>query len=165
MMDIAQRWNQLRSNRHGLGLYALLDGARYEMRHGFRPDRSNTGWHALFDGTVDAQLAHAGPWLIDIAQVGSGVAEELNELEREIPAMSWLIAMQDARGLAQLLRLNLDTRMAGGEVALLRFWDPRVLADLVDVFTPQQLEQFIGPIHEWHFLRGGARVWIGRQPC
>lgn len=164
-MDIIERWMQLRHGRDGLLLYALVDGARFGMRYGIVPTHRKPGWHSLFAGTADAQLAHAGPWLIELAKAGSEMSAQLVTLEREAPSLSWIIAMQDATGLAQLLRLSMEAKMADGRVALLRFWDPRVLASLVDICTPIQLEQLIGPIEEWHFLRGGARCWLGPGAC
>jgi len=50
--------------------------------------------------------------------------------------VTWLIAEADLRGLAHLLQLRLDVRLPDGRIALLRFWEPRVLANLVNVFAP-----------------------------
>jgi hypothetical protein len=86
----------------------------------------------------------------------------LAHLERQVPSVTWLISETDLHGLAQLLQLQLDARLPDGRIALVRFWDPRVLAELVNVLSPKQRETFFAHIHEWHLLRNGERVHIGR---
>ena len=159
-MDVLQRLAELRQQRPTLRLYALVDGAQH---HAYRgewlepgPDRI-----ALFKGTPDEALAHAGPWLIDCED--SPHIDDLAAFERQAPAVSWLITHQDLRGLAQLLQLHLDARLPDGRIALLRFWDVRVLIRLATVLTPKQRESMFGLIHEWHALHNGARGWIGRE--
>jgi hypothetical protein len=117
----------------------------------------------LFADTPDAALCHAGPWLVDAARVEAPFVDELTTLEREVPSLTWLISSQDLDGLAQLLQLRLDVRLPDGRSALLRFWDPRVLANLAQTLDGVQREEFFGHIHEWHLLHEGRRVWIGRQ--
>lgn len=162
MFDVVERLAQMREIEDYLRLYALVDGAQYESHRGQRLT-SAAGYYSLFDGTPDEPLAHAGPWLIDTEIAGSDCIADLASLESEPPAVSWLIASQDLRGLAQLLQLNLDMRLPDGRVALLRFWDPRVLASLAEVLTSEQRQGFFGHVHEWHLLHDGRRVWIGRR--
>lgn len=161
MFDVAQRLDALRLSAPALRFYALVDGVQY-LRH--RPQKlpPRFGMCALFDGTPDAVLAHAGPWLVDVEQSEAVMTEDLVDLEHQAPAVSWIISVQDFDGLAQLLRLNLDIELPDGRKALLRFWDPRTLVSLVHIFTPEQREAFFGCFHEWHFLREGQRVWVGR---
>ncbi|TYZ56082.1 DUF4123 domain-containing protein [Ralstonia solanacearum] len=160
-LDVVERLAQLRSHDPTLRLYGLVDGVQYENHRGERLT-GGPGMASLFDGTADAALAHAGPWLIDVEIAGEAVASDLAKLEREAPAVSWLISQADLHGLAQLLQLQLDARLPDGRVALLRLWDPRVLASLVDVLSIRQRESFFVHIHEWHLLRDGRRVHVGR---
>lgn len=117
----------------------------------------------MFSGTPDAGLSHAGPWLVDVEQVGDAVAADLATLEQQAPAITWLMAVQDLFGLAQLLQLNLDAQLPDGRKALLRYWDPRVLVNLAEVLKPEQRAAFFAHIHEWHLLHNQRRVWIGRH--
>jgi hypothetical protein len=160
--DVAERLTELRAALPALRLYALVDGIQYENHRGDRLD-DRPGFASLFHGTADGPLAHAGPWLVDIEEVGDAIANDLAGLEREAPSVTWLISEADLHGLAQLLRLYLDVRIPDGRVALLRFWDPRVLASLANVLDPKQRESFFAHIHEWHLLRDGERVHIGRK--
>lgn len=157
-----ERLAQLRSNFGALRLYALVDGAQYQQRLG-QAMAQQPGMRALFAGTPDEALAHAGPWLIDAESEDASLANELAKLEAEVPAVSWIIAPQDLEGLAQLLQLKLDMKLPDGRCALLRFWDPRVLVTLVQVMDEEQRMSFFAHIEEWHMLHNGKRVWIGRQ--
>ncbi|WP_197386887.1 DUF4123 domain-containing protein [Ralstonia pseudosolanacearum] len=160
-LDVAERLAQLRTRNPALRLYGLVDGLQYETHRRERLD-DRRGFASLFHGTSDSALAHAGPWLVDVEAVGDGVTADLARLEREAPSVTWLISEADQHGLAQLLQLQLDARLPDGRIALVRFWDPRVLAELVIVLNPGQRETFFAHIHEWHLLRNGERVHIGR---
>ncbi|MEQ6352784.1 DUF4123 domain-containing protein [Ralstonia pseudosolanacearum] len=160
-LDVAERLAQLHARNPALRLYGLVDGLQYEIHRGERLD-DRQGFASLFHGTPDSALAHAGPWLFDVDAAGNGVTADMARLEREAPSVTWLISGTDLHGLAQLLRLQLDARLPDGRIALVRFWDPRVLADLVNVLSPNQRETFFAHIHEWHLLRNGERVHIGR---
>jgi hypothetical protein len=144
-----------------LRLYGLVDGLQYETHRGERLEDRH-GFASLFHGTPDSALAHAGPWLVDVNEAGDTVTADLAHLERQVPSVTWLISETDLHGLAQLLQLQLDARLPDGRIALVRFWDPRVLAELVNVLSPKQRETFFAHIHEWHLLRNGERVHIGR---
>ena len=162
MFDVKQRLEHLHAAMPELRLYALVDGVQYQARF-HEPLASAPGFFPLFVGTPDAALSHAGPWLVDIAESGENVADDLIALERELPSVSWLIASQDLTGLAQLLQLRLDARLPDGRCALLRFWDPRVLAALGRTLDGEQRTEFFNYIHEWHLLLDGQRVMIGRR--
>lgn len=149
--DVSERLAYLQREHSGLRLYCLLDGAQYLARTG-RQYASNAGAVALFEGTPDAALAFAGPWLIDAASAASELIEEMVAFERASDGVSWLIAYQDRDGLAQLLRLHIEAELPGGRRALVRFWDARVLANLTQVLDPDQRRGLFGHIFEWHLL-------------
>ncbi len=160
-LDVVERLTQLRVHYPTLRLYGLVDGVQYESHRSERLE-ARPGLAALFHGTADAALAHAGPWLVDVEEAGEAFVGDLAQLEREAPAVTWLIAEADLSGLKQLLQLQLDARLPDGRVALVRFWDPRVLASLVDVLDARQREAFFAYIHEWHLLHDGQRAHIAR---
>ncbi|WP_354674959.1 DUF4123 domain-containing protein [Cupriavidus alkaliphilus] len=162
-MDVLDRYGQLHTRLQTLNLYALVDGVLYQQHRERQLEQVPGGIVALFSGTGDDALAHAGPWLVDAAQVTEAVLRDLISLERAAPAVTWLIAEADFTGLTQLLQLRLDIKLPDGRTALLRFWDPRVLAGLFQLLAGDQRAEFFRHIHEWHLLANGRRVWIGRQ--
>ena len=162
LIDVLERLKQLQQHHSALCLYALVDGVQYETRRQARLMQDATR-HSLFTGTPDAALAHAGPWLVDVARSTPSFVEDLVVLEHEASSVTWLFAVQDLGGLAQLLQLHLETRLPDGRPALLRFWDPRVLVKLAQILEPAQREAMFGHIHEWHLLLDGKRAIIGRR--
>lgn len=161
MLDVQDRYLRLLERRRELRLYALIDGHQYEQ-HGGRRIAPSSASRALFVGTEDAPLAHAGPWLHDIDRC-PGAIEEFAVLEQARPAVSWLITPVDLEGLAQLLQVRLDAELPDGRKALVRFYDPRVLGNLFKVMDAEQCAEFFHLIDEWHFLIDGRRVWMGRD--
>lgn len=162
MLDVVTRVEHLRQTVGALHLYVLVDGLQYQthLKKACTPD---DGFQSLFIGTPDAALAHAGPWLIDADQIDAQMLESLATLESTAPALTWLITTLPIDGLTQLLQINLDVQLPNGRIALLRFWDPRVLVNLAEVLGPGQREAFFGHIYEWHLRHNGQRAWIGRH--
>ncbi len=161
MIDLIARLAFLRQKYDALRMFALIDGVQYRIHRGQYMER-RLGCYSLFDGTPDAPLGHAGPWLIDVETADAAFIADLAALERETAALSWLLSVQSLEGLFQLLQLKLDAELPDGRMALLRFWDPRVLVGLADVMTWDQQKEFFGHILEWHLLSHGERVCIGR---
>jgi hypothetical protein len=163
MFQVQQRLARLRERLPAMRLYALVDGAQYQAvcKASFS-DRSEAAV-SLFSSTDDAQLADGGPWLLDTEAASASLVSDLAQLELRAPAVSWLISAVTLEGLVQLLQLRLDSVLPDGRKALLRFWDPRVLVNLVGLLTAAQREAFFEHIHEWHFLVGGQRAWVGRH--
>lgn len=161
-MDVLKRFATLHEKNRALRLYALIDGLAYEELMGERLQATPGVNRALFEGTQDAPLAHAGPWLAQIDQVSMAQVSAWLALEAAKPSLSWLITSMDMEGLAQVLQLRMDMRLPTGQTALLRIADPRVLGNLFAVMTQEQKATFFDLIEEWHFLQHGQRVWTGR---
>jgi Domain of unknown function (DUF4123) len=149
-MGVMDRFDALKAGQPRLLLCALVDGLVFEQMHGRRLE-SDQGCVALFDGTDDEALAYAGPWLVNAGHQRD-LCDELLVLEATAPLVSLL----------QLLRRKLDVRLPDGSTGLLRFYDPRVLHSLATTLTDQQREEFFGEINEWHFMRNGRVLRIGR---
>ena len=159
-MEVIERFDALRQTRPHLKLFALVDGLGYEQIAG-GPLQAGAGRYALLDGTPDAALASAGPWLLDANEDDPGRAKLL-ATQAQVPYVSWLLVEMPLHGLAQLLQLKLDATLPSGDMGLLRFYDPRVLKSLALTLTAQQREDFFGHIVEWHFMCDGQPYRIGR---
>jgi len=159
-VNVQERFEVLKRRRAQLALFALVDGLLFEEAHGRRLERS-AACVALFDGTDDAPLAHAGPWLVDTGRLAS-LRDELHTREAEAPHVSWIIAAAPFDALVRSLRARLDVRLTDGNVGLLRFYDPRVLYGLATTLSARQREDFFEPVCEWHFTRNGHAMRIGR---
>lgn len=96
-MDVLDRYSQLRARLPTLNLYALVDGALYQQHQERQLEHVPGVVTALFSGTPDDALAHAGPWLVDAMQATDAVLGDLTSLETTIPAVTWVIAEADLR--------------------------------------------------------------------
>jgi hypothetical protein len=141
-------------------LYALVDGLLYTRAA--RPESLVRTAHAiaLFDGTQDASLADAGPWLIDCDEAMPSWRKRLNELAAGPVGVSWLISNDTPELLARALRERLDIRMPDGRLAWLRFHDAQIMSDIVTVLSPSQRMQFFAPVVEWLVEINGALTRI-----
>lgn len=144
-------------------LHALVDGLQYQEFVEGEALENCQGTHALFRGTVDEALADAGPWLIDVETANLKLLTRIEQLEYIAHAVTWIISPLDTEALAARLRLRLDVQLPDGRTAMLRFWDPRVLATIAQTMDDNQRRQFFNEIVEWHLLLNGRRVHIGRH--
>lgn len=155
-----------RQTNKAVQLYAVVDGIQYEEHTGNRLTRDSRSRYALFDGTPDRELAHAGPWLIDpfaaLEEERAALFDTLADLDRSRPAVVWLMTDRLVMLLWRELSQRLEAQTEDGTPALLRWYDPRVLASLAQVLEPDQRETFFG-VGEWHFYYQGKRARIGRN--
>ena len=158
-MDIVEHFRALQQADTALWLYALVDGFQYEQHTGQRLVYQHGINRPIFLGTEDEPLAHAGPWLIDVVRAPDQL-QSLHDLEQALPSVSWLISAIDLEGLSQLLQLKLDAQLPDGRKVLLRFYDPRVLGNLMQTMNNAQRAEFVHLIDEWHFIHDGRRVFI-----
>ncbi|EJN01737.1 DUF4123 domain-containing protein [Herbaspirillum sp. YR522] len=146
-----------------LHLHALVDGLQYQEHVTGETLGAQPGALALLHGTADGALADAGPWLIDPKTASAGLVKQIEQLEFAAHAVTWIITPLDIESLGAALRQRLDVHLPDGRTAMLRFWDPRVLATIAQDMDDDQRRQFFGDIVEWHLLLNGRRVHIGRH--
>ncbi|RQR45607.1 MULTISPECIES: DUF4123 domain-containing protein [unclassified Burkholderia] len=142
----ATRQQQLAMQVH---LYALVDGLLFEDAAGGSPPERSQGAVALFDGTSDASLADAGPWLLDYERAGGNVRRSLSVMASGPAGVTWLISGYPIESLADELRGRLDVHLPDGHTALLRFYDARIMADVASLMELTQRMQFFVPTFNW----------------
>jgi len=135
-----------------LRLYALIDALLYAATAASGDDESverPASAIALFDGTPDASLADAGPWLIDVEQATGDVRQSLFAMGAGAQGVSWLVSAYPFASLADELRARLDARMPDGRTALLRFYDARLMSEIADLLSFTQRIEFFVPTLDW----------------
>ena len=144
-------------------LYALLDPL-LPAHEGLAPMlERGAGRVALFDQTVDAEVAEGGPWLVELAAAGPELASGLLALGKDPQGVVWLISERDPPGLAQALRERLSVRLRGIGVALLRFYDPTLLQGILALLSPSQRASFVAPAVQWLVERDGQLVQLSPE--
>ncbi|KWI07877.1 DUF4123 domain-containing protein [Burkholderia ubonensis] len=142
----AKRQQQLTMQVH---LYALVDGLLYADAADASPLQRSQSAVALFDGTPDASLADAGPWLIDYERAAGAIRQPLSTMASGSTGVSWLISAYPIESLADELRNRLDVRLPDGRTALLRFYDARIMADMASLMEFTQRMQFFVATFDW----------------
>jgi len=141
-----KRQQQLTMQVH---LYALVDGLLFEDAAGGSPPQRSQAAIALFDGTPDASLADAGPWLLEYERASGTTRRALSAMASSSTGVSWLISAYPIESLADEMRGRLDVRLPDGRTALLRFYDARIMADIASLMELTQRMQFFVPIFNW----------------
>lgn len=144
---LLQRQQQFRQT---LTLYTLVDGLEYErlFQKEIIQDKNIL---PLFIRPNNKELAFAGPWIINITQTDENIQNSILQLEQTYPAVSWLISTLRFDYLFNQLENQLHLQLPDERKALLRYYDPRVLKKLLNVFTPDQFKIFMLNIDEWIF--------------
>jgi Domain of unknown function (DUF4123) len=134
---------------------ALVDGVAFEAQVGY-PLAPRPGMTPLLDPQgPDAELCAAGGWLVEPARAGAHWQGGLRE-----DALCWIEAEAETAAVLNHLRQHLDVALPGGRTALLRFYDPRVLAALAEVLDHAQWAALCGPILRWRVsLYGEPRTF------
>lgn len=127
-------------------LYALVDALLYARGETVERPAATIG---LFDGTPDASLADAGPWLIDFAEAPGSVQQSLFAMGAGAEGVSWLISAYPFLDLGHELAGRLNARMPDGRTALLRFYDARLMGEIASLFSFTQRIEFFVPTFDW----------------
>ena len=128
-------------------LYAVLDAAR-------EPEvlkvlfESKEKYQSLYEGPPSAQLAHFAPYLVKL------VSESmlLETLVRQGWGKNWGVyftCAQPFEGVRRHIRHFLMVKMPDGKQVYFRFYDPRVMRVFLPTCTPEEANQFFGPIQNF----------------
>lgn len=90
--------------------------------------------------------------MLEISILGGDWLKKINDLELKYPSVSWLLSSLAINDLVLHLNGNLKIVLPNNEIAMLRYYDPRVLIYLPDVLTKEQFQSFTTGIVSWGFL-------------
>lgn len=152
MTSFAEVWAGLQQAGKPLP-YVLIDCAGIDGGESRIPHDAFSELECLFTGDLAIELANVGPYLGRLRsyapEVGAAVEVLLN-LE-----VALLVTLQDVVGnqpevsfseLHRHLRKFNVVYEASGKPLFFRYYDPRVLFDVLTVLDPEQLNAFFGPI-------------------
>ena len=135
------------SDKPGLKLFALVDGARY-LTLGKRLDQASDRWQWLLDGTELDAIKQGGPALVQLEE-RSDLQNWLVDRDRKEPLVSWLLSTKSFEVLSQHLGSLLFTRLTDGRKSLFRYYNPVVRRALDSVLNKEQRQQMMRPIEHW----------------
>lgn len=129
--DWLSDWQQ-RASDEQQAIYTLLDGAQdSKLLQQIWTANPDPQAESLFLHTPRAELSEQGPWLLRLDGEPALWQDLLTQLEQR-PLGILITSPAPLAELAKHLRHLLDARLADGELVLMRYYDPQVMAGLQD---------------------------------
>ncbi|MEM9460763.1 MAG: DUF4123 domain-containing protein [Myxococcota bacterium] len=152
---IRRALSQIKVSEQPTSVYALVDGAQDERVHALLSAEGND-WRCLYGTDLPRALAVVAPYLTALgahhpfsgyfARLGRG--HNWGVMLRSTASMDEL-----AEHFAGLIR----ARLPEGRDVLFRFYDPRVLRVYLPTCTPDELDEFFGPVEAFLIELGDGR--------
>ena len=147
MDSIHPIWAQLQTEA-AAPPFLLLDAAGFERGHAQLPRSIFTTLECLFAGDLADELVDVAPYLGQLASLSAEVKDEVGDLLMRQLAMLVLpsSASIDFASLHRHLRKFNVVYGPAGNPLFFRYYDARVLIDVLNVLEPRQRDDFFGPI-------------------
>jgi hypothetical protein len=154
MKTFDDAWSAAARGEHG-PCYLLIDCAGVDGGRACLPDAAFAGLESLFTGDLAIELADVGPWLAQVATQAPAARGAVVDLLQRQAAV--LVVMGPAAGgapspsFAQVHRHFRKFNVVydpEGKPLFFRYYDPRVVLDVLRVMTPAQLAAFFGDAEE-----------------
>lgn len=134
--------------------FAVLDAAALdgllEPLYQLAPD----AFSCLLIGELEPDVAHVAPYLVRLHPESALV----DWLEQKLD-LPWGYLVESPLSASELhlhLRKFSEVRAMNGEVLFFRFWDPRVMSCVAQIFTAQQSESFMQGITRIRVIAPGS---------
>lgn len=152
MAKFSDIWTQL-EQAGGPTPFLLVDCAGLEGGEQRIPRDIFSELECLFTGDLAVELADVGPYLGHLRSFESGVARVVEELlESQVGTMVLAQVPRAESGTLSFSQLHRHFRKFNvvygpdAEPLFFRYYDPRVIVDVLKVFEPRQIEEFFGPV-------------------
>jgi hypothetical protein len=141
-------------------IYALVEGVLNEACYAMLKRAGGLPFSALYEYTpsADEETLAISPILVQYETEGRHTWDMLLKKLDGKPALSLIVTPEPLQQLTERL-LPWCVVDAADHTLALSFADTRILPELFNVLTPQQLEQFCGPALVWQYLARNAE-WI-----
>lgn len=161
-IDFRNATAKLLESNHQQNIFLLLD-------HGGLPGLSqqlqscSTEWISLFHRTSEEGALAVAPILVLAASGGKislsrGLFDWLKLHGTYSSSVMILVSSLDLTCMASRLGARLHITLAGGVEAMLRFFDPRVFENLLNILTKEQADDFLGVVSSWFYVDRTGRI-------
>lgn len=147
MDSIQPIWTQLYTDE-AAPPFLLLDAAGFERGHAQLPQSIFATLECMFTGDLADELVDVAPYLGQLASLSADVKDEVDDLLQRQLAILVLPsnAGVEFASLHRHLRKFNVVYGPGGNPLFFRYYDARVLIDVLNVLEPHQRDAFFGPI-------------------
>jgi len=164
MSSFEEVWSLVRRGEHG-GAFMLVDCAGVEGGCARLPAAAFSELESLFTGDLAIELADVGPWLGRVAPAAPGAAEAvLDLLRRQVGVLVVMAAPEAGAAGPSFSQVHRHFRKfnvvygAEGRPLFFRYYDPRVVLDVLGVLTSRQLQDFFGGADEFILARADGEI-------
>lgn len=130
--------------------YAVIDSSFHEGLNR-RLDELGTHFLSLFDGTSEHALVEIAPLLIPLDAASERARTLVLQLGSLHPCLTWLCSEVEPLALAKRLTRWHTVRIEDGGTLLLRWYDTRVQAALLELLDEGQREMFFNGVDRWAY--------------
>ncbi|MDN7654135.1 DUF4123 domain-containing protein [Burkholderia multivorans] len=139
-------------------LYGLADGAHYPEALATWVLEFSPEVRSLFEGLPEEEAGNAAPILFEIDDAHSEWVRHVDLMDRYRPCFTVMRSALDIDGLKIHFQRFLFADIGEGMQVLLRWFDPRSLPSIVDVFGKAASIELMHPITTWMY-RGANSEW------
>lgn len=146
-----------------LTTYLLLDGAQIDdlLPQLYRLQASPT-MHLLYSQTAYAEWTESGPVLVRV-EPDDSLVQHFDVHWRATAGVRMESAAEESV-LAEHLRSLVHARVEGGQTALFRFHDPRILSLWLEMLSPDERDHYMGPVQRFYLpLADGQTLTVARS--
>ncbi|QAU35320.1 DUF4123 domain-containing protein [Janthinobacterium sp. 17J80-10] len=160
--DWQESWHrglsELRTEFPKANIYALIEGVLNEACYTLLKRSGSLPFIALYANTpsADEETLCVSPILVEYLEPARRTWAALLKKTNGLPALSIIVTPESLAQLARRLAPWCIVDAADHALAL-SFADTRILPELFDVLSPQQLAQFCGPAQHWQYLTRSAK--------
>ena len=148
MDSLDELWAQLQADDAPLLPFVLLDAAGFERGHAQLPQTILSSLEGLFTGDLAEELADVAPYLGQLASLDAKAKDLLGDLL--LRQLAILVQLgDDAVSFSVLHRHFRKFNVvygSEGNPLFFRYYDPRVLVDVLNALEPRQRDAFFGPV-------------------
>ena len=151
MARFASLWTALKE-APATAPYLLVDCAGLQGGRAEIPRQIFSQLECLFTGDLAKELADVGPYLGRLRSLDAGVTSTVEDLLlRQVASLAVVPAQADGAQ-PRFSEVHRHFRKfnvvygPSGQPLFFRYYDPRVIPDVLQVFEPAQLEAFFGPM-------------------
>lgn len=163
MASFSQVWKGLES-AGAAAPYVLVDCAGLEQGAAGLPTDAFSEVACLFTGDMATELADVAPYLARIKEYGEAAESAAEHLLRQEVGMLVVPGTNGSGQEISFSELHRHLRKFNvvydpdGNPLMFRYYDSRVILEVLSVLEPDQLEGFFGPIDSLVVMEGGSKA-------
>jgi hypothetical protein len=146
------------NNARRVRLFGLIDGAACPAKIQPLLEHAGVDFRSVYAGLPEEELGPAALFLAPIGDTEADWVVELDQIDIHSPCLSLIWSRVDLDDMVTHLQAFLFVDIGDGMTAMVRFFDPRNIGAVFNVWGEQIQKIFMGPMERWMY-RGRHEDW------